>query len=290
MTKYFYRKSIFFQKKLHISPKISTFVAQKAMKMMKIRYIYTLLIISCVTNLLLAQDDKNTLPDLQMANTNFFDPTLQNDKKEEYHFAAPWRFEAGYVQLNQKQDTSASYLHGLRFGATVDFILPHRFSLQTGAIATLVYRNNNQHWASLTEETAQINIMQHNILQLQLTIPARAYYNIVLWKKLRLFFYAGPQLQIGLTSYDIINTDKMSSLAKQWLENQGIPTKSYDRYATNELYRTNIQFGLGGGLEWDRYRLQAGYDFGLNNIFKTPILPKQTINEWGWMCTFSYLL
>ena len=58
----------------------------------------------------------------------------------------------------------------------------------------------------------------------------------------------------------------------------------------HELYRTNIQFGLGGGIEWDRYRLQAGYDFGLNNILRTPILPRQKMHEWGWMCTFSYQL
>jgi hypothetical protein len=57
-----------------------------------------------------------------------------------------------------------------------------------------------------------------------------------------------------------------------------------------ELYRTNIQFGLGGGLEWDRYRLQAGYDFGLNNIMRTPGILNQKAHEWGWICTFAYKL
>ena len=292
MTKYFQRKSIFFEKKLHISLKISTFVAAKSMKMMKIRGIYTLLIICCVTNFAMAQDNKNDLPDLQMANTNFFDPTVHDDKKENYHFDTSWRFETGYVQLNQKQDTSSLYLHGLRVGATIDFNLPYRFSIQTGALATLAYGQNNQHWPSMTEESAQINYLRHDIVQLQLTIPARAYYNIILWKQLRLFFFAGPQLQIGLTSYDFINTDaaNISPLTLQWLEQQGIPTQDYDRYATRELYRTNIQFSVGGGLEWDRYRLQAGYDFGLNNILRTPVSQNQKMYEWGWMCTFSYLL
>jgi hypothetical protein len=92
-----------------------------------------------------------------------------------------------------------------------------------------------------------------------------------------------------LTNYDAI-TNKTSEQTSQWLEQQGFPVKSYERYMAHELYRTNIQFGLGGGIEWDRYRLQAGYDFGLNNILRTPILPKQKMNEWGWMCTFSYQL
>jgi hypothetical protein len=192
--------------------------------------------------------------------------------------------------LNQRQDTSSLYLHGVRLGATVDLKLPYHFSIQTGVLATLTYGRNNQHWASISAESAQVNVMQHNIVQLQLTIPARAYYNIVLWKQLRMFFYAGPQLQIGLTSYDVINTEQMSNPTIQWLEQQGIATQAHDRYVTRDLYRTNIQFGLGGGFEWERYRLQAGYDFGLNNIIKTPIVPSHKMNEWGWMCTFSYQL
>ena len=138
-------------------------------------------------------------------------------------------------------------------------------------------------------ENAQKNILKHNILQLQLTIPVRAYYNITLWKELSMFFFTGPQLQIGLTNYDWIKNN-MSATTTQWVESQGIKTNNHDRYIDKELHRTNIQFGIGGGFEWDRYRLQAGYDFGLNNILRTSLLPKQKTNEWGWMCTFSYKL
>ena len=253
------------------------------------RTIHILLIILLATTFAYAQDTRTNMPDLQMANTEFFDPTRKNANKEQYQFSAPWRVEAGYVQLNQKQDTSSMYLHGIRIGATVDFNLPKNFSIQTGALATFTYGRNNQHWATTNAESAQINLLQHNLLQLQLTIPVRAYYNITLWKKLRMFFYTGPQLQIGLTNYDIIQ-NKTSELTTQWLEAQGIRTSNYERYAANELYRTNIQWGVGGGFEWDKYRLQAGYDFGLNNILKTAVLPKQTVHEWGWMVTFVYTL
>ena len=274
---------------MHISVESSTFVALKILKVMKIRVIYLLWMMCLMTVWSFGQEVTNTLPDLQTSEPDFFDPTRKVEVKEEYTFSTTWRWETGYTQLNQQQDTSSLYLHGIRLGATIDFNLPYRFSIQTGVLTALTYGRNNQHWASLTEESAQVNVMQHDILQLQLIIPARAYYNIVLWKKLRMFFYAGPQLQIGLMSYDFI-TNKTSELTTQWLEQQGLATISYDRYATRELYRTNIQFGLGGGLEWDRYRLQAGYDFGLNNILRTSVLPKQKLNEWGWLCTFSYQL
>jgi hypothetical protein len=198
-------------------------------------------------------------------------------------------FEVGYTQLNHRaMDTATLYLHGMRVGATVDFILPRHFSIQTGALLTLSYGLQNQHWPSMTEESAQVNILKHNIVQLQLTIPARAYYTIKVWKKLNFFVYGGPQLQFGLTSYDIINKDQISSLTLDWVTQQGILTESHDRYVAKEYWRTSIQMGLGGGLEWDRFRLQAGYDFGLNNIYRTPTLDTQKTNEWTWMTTFSY--
>ncbi len=256
---------------------------------MKTRFLGLILWAAITSTYCLAQDNRNSLPDLQTSQSIFFDPTTEKEVTP-YVFSTPWRIEIGYVQLNHRtQDTSALYLHGLRVGATVDFVLPHNFSIQTGALATLAYGINNQHWASLSAENAQVNILQHNVVQLQLTIPVRAYYNIKLWKKLNMFFYAGPQLQIGLTNYDLIN-NKTSAEVTAWLEENKITTSNHDRYLSHELYRTNIQFGLGGGFEWDRYRLQAGYDFGLNNILRTSVLPKQKMNEWGWLCTFSYKL
>jgi hypothetical protein len=47
---------------------------------------------------------------------------------------------------------------------------------------------------------------------------------------------------------------------------------------------------LGGGFEWDRYRLQAGYDFGLNNLQRNTAVPTHKLYEWGWMVAFSYKL
>ena len=238
---------------------------------------------------LLAQENSKPMPDLQTAEPDFFDPT-RKPAEEPYKFGTEWRLETGFVQWQQRENDSISmYLHGLRIGGTVDFLLPHHFSIQTGALATLTYGYQDQHWRSIDAESAQIEILRHDIVQLQLTIPVRAYYTITLWKQLRLFFYGGPQLQIGLTNYDIL-TNNTSALTTQWLQEQGIAITSHDRYVDKQLYRTNIQMGIGGGMEWDRYRLQSGYDFGLNNLFRTKVTPSQRLNEWGWMVTFVYRL
>ena len=235
-----------------------------------------------------AQDEPRIKqPDLQT--TEFFDPTKEKEQAP-YVFSTDWRIEAGYVQYDEQTlDTTAFYQHGLRVGATIDFNLPYNFSVQTGALATFTYGVNSQHWRSMSDEFVQVEALNHNILQLQLTIPARVYYKVTLWKELRLFFFAGPQLQIGLLNYDILD-NQTSAEVTDWLHANNIRTTNYERYMEKELYRTNIQFGLGGGLEWDRYRLQAGYDFGLNNIMRTPGIPNQKAHEWGWICTFAYKL
>ena len=241
----------------------------------------------CITYTFAQETSKMQQPDLHT--TDFFDPTAKKTV-EPYTFSTEWRLEAGYVQYDeQEQDTTTHYQHGIRLGGTVDFKLPHRFSIQTGLLATFTYGNNAQHWRSNDEEHTQVEIISHHNLQLQLSIPVRAHYSIKLWKELNMFFYAGPQLQLGITHYDLIKTD-ISTQQQEWLDNGGINTESHDRYTTNERYRTNIQFGLGGGFEWGKYRIQAGYDFGLNNLTKTPIIPSHHSKEWGWMTTFSYKL
>ena len=88
------------------------------------RIIYIILLVLLPSLFCMAQDKKSALPDLQTAESIFFDPTAK-EKAEPYQFSTPWRIEVGYAQLNHRtQDTSAIYMHGLRVGATVDFVLP----------------------------------------------------------------------------------------------------------------------------------------------------------------------
>ena len=74
------------------------------------------------------------------------------------------------------------------------------------------------------------------------------------------------------------------------MQEQAIHTTPHDKYVAKELYRTNIQMGVGGGLEWDKYRIQAGYDFGLNNLQRNRVITTHKLYDWGWYATFSYHL
>lgn len=251
--------------------------------------IYCTLFLVCVCAYTYAQESVRQ-PDLQVADNSFFDPTRKEKKQETYKFGVEYRLEAGYVQANQRTKNYTYpdiFLHGARVGATFTFLLPLHFSMQTGVLYSVTYGRNEQHWRSMDAPSVQTEYIRHRVLEHDLTIPVRCFYTIPLWKQLNMFFYTGPQLQVGLAQTDYMQLH-LSEGTLQWLQEKGVHTEPYDRLGSGELYRTNIQMGLGGGFEWDRYRLQAGYDFGLNNLVKNKIIDSQHLWEWSWYVSFSY--
>ena len=267
---------------LHISKKSSNFAAE-FMKKLEIIVFFVCLSVGALWA------DEHNKPAMQLEDNTFFDPSRKAEKKENYTFDVEYRVEAGYAQHWQHVQEITyrdMYLHGARVGATFTFLLPLHFSLQTGLLYTLVYGTSEQHWRSTDLPSLQTEYIKHRVLEHNLTVPIRAYYTIPLWKQLNLFFYGGPQLHIGLAENDYMQT-YLSANNKAWLNKQGIETEPYDRMA-DELVRANIQLGVGGGLEWDRYRLQSGYDFGLNNLVKHTQITNQHMSEWGWYVSFSY--
>lgn len=248
----------------------------------------TIVLLLSLSAVALWADDMNK-PGYQIADNSFFDPTRKQAKEDTYQFKMEYRLEVGYAQDWQRTRELSFpevYLHGVRLGATFTFCLPIHFGLETGVLYTLQYGRNEQHWRSLDVPSVQTEYITHRILAHNLTIPVRVYYTVPLWKQLNLFFYTGPQLHIGMAQNDYLQTH-LSDGVKTWLDNQGIPTAPYDRMS-DELVRANIQWGLGGGLEWDQYRLKAGYDFGLNNLVKHPKVSGQYMSEWGWFVSFCY--
>ena len=255
---------------------------------MKVERIIVLLcvgVMACVG----AYADEKKKPDLQIADNTFFDPTKKKLEEESYHFAVEYRIEAGYVQHAQrtrKLSYPQLYLDGAQLGATFTFLLPMHFSVQTGLFYTFTYGKNEQHWRSMSTQSVQEEVIKNKIYEHNLTIPVRAYYTIPLWRQLNLFFYTGLQINIGLAEQCDVNAN-LSEETKAWLIGLGIPTESYDRMDQDRT-RVNAQWSLGGGIEWDRYRLQSGYDFGLNNLAKKNGASYRYMAEWGWSVSFCY--
>ena len=248
-----------------------------------------ILLLACACVCVYAQEVSKH-PDLATADGDIFDPTRKEKKEgEAYVFGMGYRMELGYIQnwqWSRGENFGDLYLHGGRLGATFDFLLPIRFSMQTGLLFDIAYGRNTQHWRSLDAPSVQEEYIRHQILQVNMTIPVRVYYTVPLWKKLNMFFCTGPQFVIGMTEHDYLQPH-LSEKARVWLENQGVMTSEYDRLK-NEVGRFAIQWSIGGGFEWDKYRLQAGYAFGLNNMVRKKVIDNQHMWQWGWYVTFCY--
>ena len=244
----------------------------------------------CAMALSVMADDVRK-PETQIADNTFFDPTRKQADEKPYQFGVEYRIEVGFTQHQQRTDKlnyADMYLHGARLGANVTFLLPKNFSLQTGLLYTIVYGRQQQHWRSMDAPSVQEEYINHRILEHNFTIPVRCVYTFSVWRDLNIFLYGGPQLHIGLAENDYMK-NHLSAGTEAWLQTQGIPTEPYDRMA-EELWRANIQMGVGAGLEWQRYRLQGGYDFGLNNQVKKKLVSNQHMWEWGWYVSFCYKL
>lgn len=227
-------------------------------------------------------------------------PFEENNKikeKVEYKFSTTWRIEVSYTQDWQNSNTTSisypdSYLHGGKIGVAVDFNLPYNFSAQTGLFYALNYTKNSQHWRTLNKENNQPEFLEHHIMKHTIIVPVHLTYTQKLWKELSLIFFTGPNFNIGIAQQDKISAT-LSEQTRTWMETLGIQLNDYDKYKVNELSRFNIQWTLGGGLQWANYRVQAGYDFGLNNLVKNPWPVGSTqmnahMWEWSWFVGFSY--
>ena len=235
---------------------------------------------------------ERTILESGLEQRDFFDPTKKETKVENYNFGLAWHLEGGYAQDHQRMtsDTiSALYLHGARIGAQVELFLPKNFSVNIGLLYTVLYGISEQHYHSSSADYVQTEYIKNHIVEHALTIPVRVQYNIPLWKQLSMHFYTGPQLMIGLAQTDYVKAD-LSPATALWLESQGKHLTTYDKYVAKDLIRTNVMYGLGGGFTWDVYRIEAGYDFGLNNLLRTPVYSKDRMSEWQWHVSFVYTL
>ena len=187
-----------------------------------------------------------------------------------------WRIEAGYVQPYQFGDGyRTTYFHGGKLGALVDVNFKYNLSLQTGLTYSLAYGVNRQNYPYLGE------YVRYSTQLHQLDVPVRAMYKIQLPKQFALFAFAGPTFQVGLYAPE----KSESHLSELTAANTGIVSGVTNLYVERVL-PFNFMLGLGGGLEWRDYRLQAGYDFGLHNLYRNDLGCK--MYQRNWFVSFSY--
>lgn len=193
--------------------------------------------------------------------------------------AQTYRLEAGFVSPKQHGDGfSTTYFNGIRLGATAEFNLKHNFSLLTGALYSVVYSNKVQNYSA--SDSVIYKTFGHF-----LDVPLRLTYTLPITKNLKVFAFAGPNLNIGLAQPQKIQAD----LSDAWSAYTGIKSVNYgdnDLYKNAMISRINFQMGAGGGVQWKNYQLKGGYDFGINSINKVDT--SKLLRQGGWYVSLVY--
>lgn len=246
--------------------------------MKRISFIFVLLIY--VFSSVYSQESKN--------NINFAAEEESRKKSEnKYQFSVGYRIEAGYVQ-DWQHSRSLSYpdlyLHGARVGGMVSFALPYWLSLEVGLRYSLTTGITEQHIRATQLDVTQAQWLKHNVMEHRLAVPLLINYDLQLWRLLSMHFFTGPQFELGLAQTDNI-VSQLDPTTVAWMQKNGMHTESYERYSAGELNRFCFSWTIGGGFQWDKYRLSAGYDFGLNNLARNT---EQHMWQWSWFVSFSY--
>lgn len=176
----------------------------------------------------------------------------------------------------EDKDTSTTYYNSFRAGLNVE-LTSSKFknvSLLSGVLFNVVYSNKLQNYK-------QYSYVQYFSYGHSIDIPLRLQYNIPFNKNLSAFVYGGPNLNIGLKRVRGI----VSTLDSTSIYFTGITSKSENLYKESLLNRLNLQVGLGAGVQWKKYILKSGYDFGVINLNSGTT---RKLYEGGWYVSFGY--
>jgi hypothetical protein len=189
--------------------------------------------------------------------------------------------EGGY--LNPKRygaDTSEDYFDAVRVGVLYEHVLPYNFGVQTGALLNTGYAHKIQRFGIGTDK------VEYSTWNYGIDIPVRGIYHQKLFWGLSMFAFAGPNIQLGIYQPQEVN----ASLSDIYTEILGISSGTRDLYTYKDdkgVRRINLQMGVGGGLQWRKYALKSGFDWGLNGLDRTG---RDRVLQRNWYVSFVYQL
>ncbi len=198
-------------------------------------------------------------------------------------YAQKFGVELGYLNPRRTGTAeSTTNFRGIRLGGTVEYDLKYNFSLLSGALYSVVYGDKVQNY--MDGDSIGYLTWGHSI-----DIPLRVTYTYQIANYLKVFVFAGPNLNIGLSQPQKVSAVLSDAVKAQInnLYNNPYYTESgdYDLYKKAVIHRMNFQLGAGGGVQFKNYQLKAGYDFGINSI---NAVDTGSLRQGGWYISLSY--
>ena len=168
--------------------------------------------------------------------------------------------------VGKETTLNATVYNGLKVGVVYDATIVKGFGFNMGLNYT--FGSNHTNWQNINNNvsTAQRRF-KRQYHQMELVVDWQ--YKFEIAQNTWLMLYTGPTLQCGF------------SIKESTFERKGpgqpeeeSATKDYyqdkvdNQYSPSSLSRLNVTWGIGAGLQYERYFLRGGYDFGLINPYK----------------------
>ena len=174
------------------------------------------------------------------------------------------RLEVGYNNpARYGSSARTTYFNGVKVGLTTELQMKNNFSLLAGVLYNLVYSDE------LQIDPTKVNYLSYGHF---LSVPIMATYNFPVTKDLKFIGFAGPTLSYGLSQV----RSTISTVST-------ISTEYTDLYKNSVLNRLDLQVGVGAGVQFRKYQLKAGYDYGLLNVNKL----SGNLYQKGWYVSLS---
>lgn len=193
--------------------------------------------------------------------------TIQFANAQKQYIGVQLGFTQPTTRLNmpvsgKEKTLTPTALNGFKVGVVYDATLVAGFGYTIGLNYTFGAKKTD--WKSVGSNTyprSYKSTMYH-----QLEIPVDWQYKFEIAKKTWFMLYTGPTLQCGLAFKE--------STYNQITSSGDITIDAKDRYNMKSVFalnRLNVTWGVGAGLQYERYFIRGGYDFGLINPYKSDV-------------------
>ena len=193
--------------------------------------------------------------------------TIQFANAQKQYIGVQVGFTQPTTRLNmpvsgKEKTLTPTALNGFKVGVVYDATLVAGFGYTIGLNYTFGAKKTD--WKSVGSNTyprSYKSTMYH-----QLEIPVDWQYKFEIAKKTWFMLYTGPTLQCGLAFKE--------STYNQITSSGDITIDAKDRYNMKTVFalnRLNVTWGVGAGLQYERYFIRGGYDFGLINPYKSDV-------------------
>lgn len=193
--------------------------------------------------------------------------TIQFANAQKQYIGVQVGFTQPTTRLNmpvsgKEKTLTPTALNGFKVGVVYDATLVAGFGYTFGLNYTFGAKKTD--WKSVGSNTyprSYKSTMYH-----QLEIPVDWQYKFEIAKKTWFMLYTGPTLQCGLAFKE--------STYNQITSSGDITIDAKDRYNMKSVFalnRLNVTWGVGAGLQYERYFIRGGYDFGLINPYKSDL-------------------